>query len=173
LILSLININTLKAQCCLPENTSLKQFLENKELKTAHVGVYVYDDSSKKIIADYQSDKYFVPASNTKLFSLYAGLKYLGDSLLGIRYQENDTALFIEPTGDPSLLHPDFQLQPIIDFLKKSHKKIYLINFGWQETPWGPGWAWDDYNDDYSIERSPLPVYGNFIRWNQEKLLPQ
>jgi D-alanyl-D-alanine carboxypeptidase/D-alanyl-D-alanine-endopeptidase (penicillin-binding protein 4) len=169
LFLSLLNINFLKAQCCLPENTSLKQFLENKELKSAHVGVYVYDDSSKKVIADYQSDKYFVPASNTKLFSLYAGMKYLGDSLAGIRYFENDSAIFVDPTGDPSLLHPDFQSQPVIDFLKKTKKKIYLVGFGWQETPWGTGWSWDDYNDDYSIERSPLPVYGNFIRWNQQK----
>ena len=61
----------------------LRQLLENKELKSAHVGIYVYDDSSKKVIADYQSDKYFIPASNTKLFSLYAGMKYLGDSLEG------------------------------------------------------------------------------------------
>jgi D-alanyl-D-alanine carboxypeptidase/D-alanyl-D-alanine-endopeptidase (penicillin-binding protein 4) len=169
LIISLLTSNASKAQCCLPENSALKQFLENKELKTALVGVYVYDDSSKKIIADYQSDKYFVPASNTKLFSLYAGMKYLGDSLVGIRFYENDTALFIVPTGDPSLLHPDFQSQPIVDFLKNTHKKIYLESFGWQETPWGTGWSWDDFNDDYSVERSPFPVYGNFIRWIQQK----
>ena len=134
------------------------------------MGVYVYDDSSKKVIADYQSDKYFVPASNTKLFSLYAGMKYLGDSLVGISYRENDTALILEPTGDPSFLHPDFQSQPVIDFLKKSHKKIYLSAGDlWRETPLGPGWAWDDYNDDYSVERSRFPVYGNFIRWTQQK----
>jgi serine-type D-Ala-D-Ala carboxypeptidase/endopeptidase (penicillin-binding protein 4) len=162
-------IQTSKAQCCLPENSSLKLFLENKELKSAHVGVYIYDDSSKKVIADYQSDKYFVPASNTKLFSLYAGMKYLGDSIVGIKYIETDTALFIFPTGDPGLLHPDFQSQPVVDFLKKTHKKIYLVDEGWQEKPLGEGWAWDDYNDDYSIERSQLPVYGNFIRWNQQK----
>src|SRR5450755_4989711 len=111
-IISLLTIQAPKAQCCLPGNSSLKQFLENKELRTAQVGVYVYDDSSKKVIADYQSDKYFVPASNTKLFSLYAGMKYLGDSLAGIRYIEKDTAILIWPTGDPSLLHPDFQSQP-------------------------------------------------------------
>jgi serine-type D-Ala-D-Ala carboxypeptidase/endopeptidase (penicillin-binding protein 4) len=168
-LLSLLNINFLKAQCCLPENTALKQFLENKELRTAHVGVYVYDDSSKKVVADYQSDKYFVPASNTKLFSLYAGMKWLGDSLPGINYVENDTAVFIGTTGDPSLLHPDFQSQPVIDFLKKKKKKIYLLDKGWYETPWGAGWSWDDYNDDYSVERSQFPVYGNFIRWNQQK----
>ena len=156
------------AQCCLPDNTVLRQLLENKELKPAHVGIYVFDDSSKKVIADYQSDKYFIPASNTKLFSLYAGMKYLGDSLTGADYAENDTALFIIPTGDPSFLHPDFLSQPVFDLMKKTSKKIYLVDSGWEETPLGTGWAWDDYNDDYSVERSQFPVYGNFIRWNQQ-----
>jgi D-alanyl-D-alanine carboxypeptidase len=153
-----------KAQSSLPENPALQQMLRVKEMSTALVGVYVYDDSSKKEIADYQGDKYFVPASNTKLFSLYAGMKYLGDSLTGIGYTETDTALFVYPTGDPSLLHPDYQSQPVVDFLKKSKKKIYLVDMDWQETPLGTGWAWDDYNEDYAIERSPFPVYGNFIR---------
>ncbi len=169
IIMSLSYNQALKAQSSLSENSSLKQFLENKELRTAHVGVYVYDDSLKKIIADYQSDKYFVPASNTKLFSLYAGMKYLGDSLMGVRYTENDTALWIIPTGDPTFLHPDFQSQPVSDLMKKTHKKIYLVDNGFPETPLGPGWAWDDYNDDYSVERSQFPVYGNFIRWTQQK----
>ena len=161
--------STTKGQCCLPDNSALKQLVETKELKSALVGVYVYDDSTKKEIADYQGDKYFVPASNTKLFTLYAGMKYLGDSLTGIQYSENDTAVFIYPTGDPSLLHPDFQSQPVIDFLKKTHKKIYLVDIGWQENALGVGWAWDDYNEDYAIERSQFPVYGNFVRWNQQK----
>ncbi|MDP9040817.1 MAG: D-alanyl-D-alanine carboxypeptidase, partial [Bacteroidota bacterium] len=162
---------SLKSQSPVADNPSLRKFLENKELRTAHAGVYVYDDSLKKEIANYQSDKYFIPASNTKLFTLYAGMKYLYDSIMGITYVENDTALFVGATGDPTLLHPDFQTQPVIDFLKKSHKKIYLSNNlnQWQETPLGPGWAWDDYNDDYSVERSQFPVYGNFIRWKQQK----
>ena len=156
------------AQCCLPDNMVLRQLLSNKELRSAHVGIYVYDDSTKKAIADYQSDKYFIPASNTKLFSLYAGMKYLGDSLPGAYYFQNDTALYLIPTGDPSFLHPDFLSQPVMELLKNSTRKIYLVDSGWTETPWGEGWAWDDYNDDYSVERSQLPVYGNFIRWNQQ-----
>jgi serine-type D-Ala-D-Ala carboxypeptidase/endopeptidase (penicillin-binding protein 4) len=167
-LISLSLIQASEAQSSLPENSSLRQFLDNKELRTAHVGVYVYDDSSKKVIADYQSDKYFVPASNTKLFSLYAGMKYLGDSLVGIRYMGGDTSVLAVGTGDPTLLHPDFLSQPVIQFLK-SKKKIVILPWGWQETALGVGWAWDDYNDDYSVERSPFPVYGNFIRWNQEK----
>ncbi len=154
-----------------PLSPQLQQMLSVKEMSTAHVGVYVYDDSSKKEIASYQSDKYFIPASNTKLFSLYAGMKYLGDSIEGISYSQVDTALFVFAMGDPTFLHPDFQSQPVFDFLKKTDKKIYLICHAnqWHETPWGPGWAWDDYNDDYAIERSPFPIYGNFIRWTQQK----
>jgi serine-type D-Ala-D-Ala carboxypeptidase/endopeptidase (penicillin-binding protein 4) len=166
-LILLFNTET-KAQSPITESPQLQQMLRVKEMSTALVGVYVYDDSSKKEIADYQGDKYFVPASNTKLFSLYAGMKYLGDSLMGIGYTETDTALFVYPTGDPSLLHPDYQSQPVVDFLKKSKKKIYLVDTDWQETPLGTGWAWDDYNEDYAIERSPFPVYGNFIRWNEQ-----
>jgi len=153
---------------------ALKQLLDTKELKSAHVGIYVFDDSNKKVISDYQSDHYFVPASNTKLFSLYAGMKYLGDSLLGALIIEMDTAIFITPTGDPSFLHPDYSSQPLMDFLKKRNKKVYLMGYlgglsMWQENPLGEGWAWDDYSEDYSVERSEFPIYGNFIRWTQEK----
>ncbi|HEY4154446.1 MAG TPA: D-alanyl-D-alanine carboxypeptidase [Puia sp.] len=151
------------------DERALKDLLESPSLRTAHIGVLVYDDSLKKDIAAFQDDKYFVPASNTKLFSLYAGLKYLGDSLVGIRYETNDTAVFVFPSGDPSLLHPDFQQQPVIDFLKNTDKKIYIVDSAWQEEAQGRGWGWDDYNDDYAVERSLLPVYGNFIRWTQEK----
>ncbi len=162
---------TSRGQSSVAENPALRTFLQGTAVRSALVGVYVYDDSVKKEIADFQSDKYFIPASNTKIVSMYVGMKLLGDSLTGIRYFENDTALFLSPTGDPSFLHPDFQSQPVVDFLKKSHKKIYLLDEGWQEKPWGVGWAWDDYNESFSAERSPLPVYGNFIRWTEEKSL--
>jgi D-alanyl-D-alanine carboxypeptidase/D-alanyl-D-alanine-endopeptidase (penicillin-binding protein 4) len=151
------------------DEKALKALIESPSLKTAHVGVLVYDDSLKKDIAAWQDDKYFVPASNTKLFSLYAGMKYLGDSLVGIRYYSNDTAIFVFPSGDPSLLHPDYLQQPAVDFLKSSQKKIYIVDSAWQEEAQGRGWGWDDYNDDYAEERSLLPVYGNFIRWTQEQ----
>lgn len=34
--------------------------------------------------------------------------------------------------------------------------------------PWGSGWSWDDYNESYMAERSPMPVYGNIIKWIQD-----
>jgi D-alanyl-D-alanine carboxypeptidase/D-alanyl-D-alanine-endopeptidase (penicillin-binding protein 4) len=169
LFLLLLSTNFSYSQGRKNDAKALENLINNPALKSAHVGVLVYDDSLKKDIAAYQEEKYFVPASNTKLFSLYAGLKYLGDSLVGIRYEENDTAVFVFPGGDPSLLHPDYLEQPVVDFLKKTSKKIYIVDSAWQEEPNGRGWGWDDYNDDYAVERSLLPVYGNFIRWTQQK----
>ncbi|MBS1596685.1 MAG: D-alanyl-D-alanine carboxypeptidase [Bacteroidetes bacterium] len=143
--------------------------LDNESLKTAHIGISVFDPSANQYLYNHQGEKYFVPASNTKLFSLYAGMKYLGDSLTGIRFIEKDTAIFLLPAGDPTLLHADFKKQPVIDFLKATKKNIYVVDFNWDEQALGLGWSWDDYNDDYMVERSALPVYGNIIKWVEEK----
>ena len=118
-------------------------------------------------------EKYFVPASNTKIFSCYAGMKYLGDSLAGINYLEDDTAIYLFPTGDPSLLHKDFLKHPVIDFLKGTKKTVYITGQYWKSAAFGSGWAWNDYNEAYMAERSPLPVYGNTIRWIQERTADQ
>ena len=139
--------------------------LSQPGLLPAQVGLCIYDPAAGKYKFDYQGDKYFMPASNTKLFSLYAGLKYLGDSLIGMRYVQNDTALFVQAAGDPTLLHPEFPDQPVIRFLQQVRKPIYLADDNWQDKAFGRGWAWDDYNDDYMPERSAFPVYGNYIRW--------
>lgn len=136
-------------------------------LQTAHVGITVYEPATNKYWYDYQGDKYFVPASNTKIFTCYAGMKYLGDSLPGMRYLETNNELLLFPTGDPSLLHPDFKQNPVIDFLQHSTKNIFITDAAWKDEALGFGWAWDDYNSDYMAERSALPVYGNVIRFVQ------
>jgi D-alanyl-D-alanine carboxypeptidase/D-alanyl-D-alanine-endopeptidase (penicillin-binding protein 4) len=160
-------------QSCSPAHNisqaAKKEILQQKDLQSAHIGISIFDANTNSFLYNYQGEKYFVPASNTKLFSLFAGMKYLGDSLIGIRYAETDTSIMVLPTGDPTLLHRDFINQPVIDFLKKKNKNIYITDTNWKEIAVGAGWSWDDYNDDYSIERSPMPVYGNFIQWAQAK----
>jgi len=143
--------------------------LNANDLKNAHVGISVYDVHAKKSIYSYQGNKLFVPASNVKLLSTYAALKYLGDRLVAFSYFEDDTALFIIPSGDPTFLHKDYLQQPGVSFLQESQKKIYISNKNWKDEGLGFGWSWDDYNDDYMAERSPMPVYGNVVRWVQER----
>ena len=138
-------------------------------IKNALIGISIYDAASGKFIYNHDGDKYFVPASNTKIITCYAGLKYLGDSLTGIKYQETADAIILTPTGDPTLLHPDYQKQPVIDFLKRVTKPLKIIDTVWKSDDLGSGWSWDDFNNYYMAERSPLPVYGNILRWTQER----
>jgi serine-type D-Ala-D-Ala carboxypeptidase/endopeptidase (penicillin-binding protein 4) len=135
--------------------------LKDSVVHNAHLGISLYDAEAGKYLYNYQGDKYFVPASNTKLFTCYAGMKYLGDSLTGMRYRQYDTAIVLMPAGDPTFLHPDFKNNPVLDFLKGEKRKLYMSSAGWREEALGYGWAWDDYNDNYMVERSPFPLHGN------------
>jgi len=143
--------------------------LKDSSLTTAHVGISIYEPATNKYWYNYQGDHYFVPASNTKIPSCYAVMRYLGDSLPGAIIAENDTAVFVLPTGDPTLLHPDFKKQPVVDALTGTTKKIYATDIQWREEALGSGWSWNDYNEPYMAERSPMPIYGNVVKWVQEK----
>jgi len=140
----------------------------NADFAPAHIGISLYDPSTQQYLYNYQGDKMFVPASNTKLFTCYAAMKYLGDSLVGIRYvDKGNGTIEVEANGDASFLHPDFSNQPVFDFLKKQDR-ILLTDENWKDNALGAGWAWDDYNSDYMAERSVMPAYGNVANFSQK-----
>ncbi len=141
----------------------INTFLNDSAIATGHVGVSIYEPASGKYLYNYNAEKNFIPSSNVKLFSLYAGMKYLGDSIVGVRYVKNNNEIIIIPTGDPTLLHMDFKRQPVIDFLKNIDANIKIKNIDFKPKAYGNGWAWNDYPDYYMAERSPFPVYGNCI----------
>jgi D-alanyl-D-alanine carboxypeptidase/D-alanyl-D-alanine-endopeptidase (penicillin-binding protein 4) len=140
-----------------------KLVIHDSSLLTAHVGISIYEPASGRFWYNYQGDKYFVPASNTKIPTCYAAMKYLGDSLAGARVSfSKDSVLEIYPTGDPTFLNTAFSYQPVYEKMKQQKKIILYINH-WQEERWGSGWAWNDYDASYMTERSVLPLYGNQI----------
>jgi len=141
-----------------------KNVLRDSSLRSAHVGITIFDPSANKYLYNYQGDKYFVPASNTKLPTCYAAMKYLGDSLPGLRYLIFNGDLYAQGTGDPTFLQPEFRRQPVFDFLKKYSNKIFFNVGPWHDNRWGSGWSWNDYSEDYMAERSPFPIYGNVVR---------
>ena len=143
-------------------------FLNDSVVATGHVGISIYEPATGKYLYNYNAEKNFIPSSNVKLFSLYAGLKYLGDSLVGLRYLENDTSIIIYPSGDPTLLHVDFKSQPVISFLKSKNKNIYIVD-AFKSNAYGGGWSWSDFSDYYMAERSALPVYGNTVAFMLNK----
>lgn len=138
-----------------------EDLLRDSSLRAAHVGISIYEPATGKYIYDHQGDKYFVPASNTKIATCYAAMKYLKDSLPGLKVTEYGDSLVLEATGDPSFMHPGFRNQPVYEFLKKMNKPAMLSTTAWKANALGSGWSWGDYGSDYMAERSAFPIYGN------------
>lgn len=149
-----------------------RNLFNDSVLKHAVVGVTVYDPATQKTLFERNGSTYFVPASNIKIISSYTALKILGDSLPGIKYAVTPKGVLLIPTGDPSLLHADFANHPVLDFIKKEERPLFITDAVWQSEALGSGWSWDDFNEDYMVERSALPVYGNIIKWIQERQEP-
>lgn len=146
------------------DRSAKKTVLTDSALQTAHVGISIFDPATNKYWYNHQGDKYFIPASNTKIATCYAAMKYLGKNLPGIRYEIIGDDIIIQPTGDPTFLHPDYSRQRVYDFLKNIDKRLTLDISQWNETAWGSGWAWNDYPAYYMAERSAMPIYGNVLR---------
>jgi D-alanyl-D-alanine carboxypeptidase/D-alanyl-D-alanine-endopeptidase (penicillin-binding protein 4) len=145
--------------------------LQEPSLQGAHIGTAVYNQSNQTWVDRYQSNKYFTPASNTKILSCYVGMKYLKDSIPGWQIKETVDSIYLLPMGDPTFLHPDFSYQPVADIIKNTTKQVVLCL---PTTPdafsmYGKGWAWDDYADDYQPERSRFPIYGNVVTISNTK----
>jgi len=141
-----------------------EQFLlQHPAFQPAHLGVSVFNPASGQFLYNYQSDKYFIPASNTKIFTCYAAMKNLGDSLIGFQYLNDEDNITLRFTGDPSFLHPDFDAHRAFDFLQKNAPKITIVAPKFTAEAFGNGWAWNDFDADYSPERSPMPIYGNLV----------
>ena len=142
-----------------------KTLLTAAPLKGAHVGIAVYNETTQQWIDRHESDKYYTPASNTKIQSCYLGMKYLKDSIPGWQFAENKDSIFLMPLGDPSFLHPDFKYQPIVDLIKNTQKQVVLClpNKADNFAMFGRGWAWDDYPEDYQPERNRFNIYGNVL----------
>lgn len=143
-----------------------EEVLNSKDLQAAHVGISIFDPAAGQYLYNYQGDKYFVPASNTKIPTCYAAMKYLGEKLRGLDFIDTDTVLFIRPTADPTFLHRDFRSQPAFEYLQLAQKRLAFVQPRWEAEVYGSGWAWNDYNESYMPERSELPLYGNVIEYS-------
>lgn len=167
LYLSLVAILVAGSATAQPKNIrqwANQDVLDTKPLAGAHVGISIMDPATGKYWIQYQDDKFFMPASNTKIFTLFTGLQLLGDSLPGMRYTENDTAIYLQGTADPSFLHPDFTAQRVKDLLTQTNKRIWYQPAVIKNKRFGPGWAWSDYADYYQPELNEWPMYGNVTR---------
>lgn len=149
---------------CAPGNRIRKNLIQSEIEFNEHIGFFLYDPLSHKSLIDFNADKYFTPASNTKIFTFYTGLQVLGDSIPGLRYALQNDSLIFWGTGDPSFLYNEVcKSGRTFQFLKDHPFNLYYSQSGFDATPLGAGWPWDDYPYGYSAERSAFPLYGNTV----------
>ncbi len=146
-------------------DTLSQHFYNNKLFKSAFLGVAIADLPSEKILAQFNSEKYFIPASTLKLFTTYATLKFNNDFLAGFLFYENLDTLFLFPCGDPSFLNSDFDSNLMEIKLNSSAKNIVLLSPEQPIPTYSYGWSWEDYAQDYMAETSSFPMYKNLVHF--------
>ncbi|MCK0190410.1 D-alanyl-D-alanine carboxypeptidase [Arenibacter sp. F20364] len=143
-------------------NKSIDQQISSQTTNNYFQGLLVYDPVKKDTLYNHNSQKYFTPASNTKIITLYSSLKTLPEKIPALKYIVRNDTLYMEGTGDPTLLHPYFGDSTAVKFAQNyNNVSLYLNNF--KESRYGPGWAWEDYDLYFSPERSGIPLYGNIV----------
>jgi len=148
---------------CASNKQILKALAEENKTLQHHIGFYLYDPAAKAEMVNYNGNKYFTPASNTKVLTLCTALYLLGDSLTAFRYAVSGDSTIVTGLCDPSFLNPAVcQNKNVFLFLKNAPGKLYFDHSNNKYIePFGPGWAWDDYSYSFSPERNSFPVYGN------------
>ena len=144
----------------------LQGLLDSSAILRQHqVGLSLADATTGEDLFGYQDSKYFTPASTMKLFSFYAGLHLLGDSLPSLRYFSRHDTLFFQGTGDPTLLHGDVPSRRAYNFLlSRPEKKLAYCAIACVPA-FGPSWTWDDYGYYFQPERGAFPIYGHTVRF--------
>jgi serine-type D-Ala-D-Ala carboxypeptidase/endopeptidase (penicillin-binding protein 4) len=140
-------------------------------LRKAHVGVSVHDVNEGSLLASYNSDKFFVPASSLKVLTTLITLQSMGRDYTyetKIAYDGNitDSLLFgnvyILGSGDPSLASKRYadkltfsELTSMIAQkiknagIKKIEGQIIADVSIFDNTPINTTWQWDDISSYY------------------------
>ncbi|MCA4775482.1 D-alanyl-D-alanine carboxypeptidase/D-alanyl-D-alanine-endopeptidase [Empedobacter stercoris] len=156
LILSSVQISAQKKEL-------IDQHLNSDFYSTQFTGFYLYDPITNEELYNYNGNKFFIPASNTKIFTLYTAMKMLNDSIPAFKYQLINDELHVQGTGDPTFLHPKYKNTRAVDFLKNNGSKLIFHWNNFDEESFLPGWTWDDFRKDYAPERSQFPIHENLV----------
>lgn len=150
-------------------NEKITQTLNSGVFENSFTGFALFDPETQEMLYEQNSKKYFTPASNMKLFTFYAGVKILGDSIPALHYVVKNDSLIFWGTGDPSFLYEDLPESEVLNFFKERKEKLFYLPPIEKEEAFGPGWAWEDYNYSFSAERAPFPIYGNYATFIFDK----
>ncbi len=174
LVISASGVGQLHAQSRL--RAELLEKIDSSEVfNKGFTGFALFDPEERQYLCTYQADKYFTPASNTKILTFMAAQTLLRSEWPVIHYNAVGDTLMLWGTGYPLLLHPDFiGFDTLENWLAQRPEQTWLIANGhFYDQRYGEGWSWDDYPYGYQMEKAALPVYGNAVHFSkQDHLAP-
>ena len=130
--------------------------------KNQFTGVLIINPKTKDTLFKSNSEKYFTPASNVKIFTFYTGLRLIPKKIPALYYEVLGDTLYVQGTGDPTFLNPNLRDSTAYHFLKK-HNHIALNPNNYSGNKFMPGWAWEDYQYYFSPELAAFPVHRNVV----------
>jgi D-alanyl-D-alanine carboxypeptidase/D-alanyl-D-alanine-endopeptidase (penicillin-binding protein 4) len=164
-------VTVILLQSCGASKNLNNSLVHNKKQKY-FTGLLVYNPTSGDTIINYNSEKYFTPASTVKLFTLYTSLKTLSDSIATISYYDTSDRRYFKALADPSFLN-DSLPNKTYSFLKNTSKELIFIPEYFSDFTYGDGWQWDDFEFYYMPEKSLFPIYGNLANLADNQIHPK
>lgn len=152
---------------CSSSSKLKRAFTEDLNNTNYFKGLVVYNPVTKEELININGNKYFTPASNTKLFTFYTAYRSFNDSVVGLKYTVLGDSLIIKGTADPSFLN-GFEENRTLELLQNTHLNVYLIDAEITDNFYGMGWSWDDYSYGYMPEKNLFPIYGNVVNFSKK-----
>jgi len=163
----------------------IRRIIEAPRFAPATWGIQVVSLDTGRILFEHNAGKYFIPASNTKLFTAAMALAELGPELR-IRTSlyasarpdadgvvSGDLVLF--GRGDPTLMRPwnggPFRADPLEALARQLQDQGVRAVQGdlvgddsfFTAPPYAPGWEWDDLGRAYGAEPTALTIHHNTV----------
>ncbi len=163
----------------------LRQSLAKPDVQRGSIGVKITSLASGRVVFDQNAEKYFMPASNMKNFTVAAVLDRLGPDYRFVTSLYSPTALSADGTlsgdlvvfgrGDVSIStrfngsdDPMKSIDPLVDKMiaagiKKINGSIVGDDSYFRGFAIPQGWEWDDLQWSYGAEVSALPINDSTI----------
>ena len=158
-------VTTTKQICPAQLSSAINTIINHPQFSRVRWGILVKPLSSEKILYSQDSQKYFISASNMKLFTTAAALQKLG-AYFRIRtsiYDESNGVLRVVGRGDPSLKNAQLRIlskQLYQQGIRQINQLIADDSY-FQGEVVNSSWEWEDIQADYGAPVNSLIVNEN------------
>ncbi|MEC4986654.1 MAG: D-alanyl-D-alanine carboxypeptidase/D-alanyl-D-alanine-endopeptidase [Oscillatoria sp. PMC 1068.18] len=158
--------------------TEIEAIINRPEWKRSRWGILIQSQTGSRVLYALNAQNYFIPASNVKLLTTAAALRYLGadfrirTSVSATGTIPNLTTLRLVGKGDPTLTTS--KLQDLAKQLKNQGvqriEKLIIEDSYFESPAILPSWEWEDVNFYYGTAVNSLILNENAVTLT---LLPQ